>query len=85
MAITARQRCHYSTMTEHESARIEAIRALVALSRFPDEIDGAIRAPRVLDASAAEMESGTRARRWVRSHESPFRSARPDSIESSLA
>lgn len=60
MAITARQRCHYSTMAEQESARTEAIRALVTLSRFPDEIDGAIRALRVLDASAAEMESGTR-------------------------
>ncbi len=61
MAITARQRCHYSTMTEQESARIEAIRALVTLSRFADESDGAIRALRLLDASPAEIESGARA------------------------
>jgi hypothetical protein len=61
MAITARQRCHYSTMTEQESARIEAIRALVALSRFSEESDGAIRALRLLDASPAEMDSGARA------------------------
>ena len=61
MAITARQRCHYSRITEHESARIEAIRALVSLSRFPDESDGAIGALRLLDASPVEIESGTRA------------------------
>jgi hypothetical protein len=61
MAITARQRCHYSTMTAQQSARIQAIRALVNLSRFPDESDGAIRALRMLDASPVEMESGTTA------------------------
>ncbi len=60
MAITARQRCHYSKMNQQQEARKDAIRALVNLSQFPDESEAAIRSLRLLDASPVEIETGAR-------------------------
>jgi hypothetical protein len=59
MAISARQRCHYVTMTQQESARTSAIGALVRLSQYPDESSAAIRCLRLLDATSAEVDAAT--------------------------
>ena len=61
VSITARQRRHYSMMTEQAAARASAIRALVRLSQFPDDSEVAIRSLRLLDASPVELESATAA------------------------
>jgi hypothetical protein len=59
MAISARQRCHYTKLTQQETARTSVIGALVRLSQFPDESGAAIRCLRLLHASSAEVDAAT--------------------------
>jgi hypothetical protein len=62
------QRCHYSSMARQEGARREAIRALVILTQFPDDVHAAIQCLRTLEAAPDEIETELRS---LRSGKSP--------------
>ena len=72
MAISARQRCHYAKLTQQHAARTDAIRALVRLSRFPEDSEAAVRCLRLLDATAGEVEA--EANRLMGQGDAPVRS-----------
>jgi hypothetical protein len=53
-------RCHYLGMAHQETARREAVRALVNLTQFPDDTPAAIRCLRILEAAPDEIETELR-------------------------